>query len=288
MTRNQIEYRKLLETQRSNIAQELLTRTRDQAGIEARLLELGETTRHNQVIEDQGREQLGISRITAKANRLNAESNARNADTNAHNAETNRRNSDINLVNARVNAYNADINAAAYQESVRSHLANESIGRTQATASLMSAGAAQQQAVAAAQNAATNRYSAETERRVGLYNVGVNQQRANTESFKAQTEASSVKSQNTLRQAQAFKAIADTSLTNAQRSKVEAEAKAVQIANKYAGAREVVGLIDKGTESLRDLTIAGKNGVSIYKDLSSPASQALPSTGGYTSYYVLD
>lgn len=47
MTKNQIEYNKLVETRRANIAQEDLTRMRDQAAREAKLIELGESRRHN-------------------------------------------------------------------------------------------------------------------------------------------------------------------------------------------------------------------------------------------------
>lgn len=47
MTRNQIEYNKLLETRRSNLANEDLTRTRDTAAREAKVIELREAARHN-------------------------------------------------------------------------------------------------------------------------------------------------------------------------------------------------------------------------------------------------
>lgn len=51
MTRNQIEYVKLLETKRSNLRNEELTSARDTAAREAKLVELKEAARHNLATE---------------------------------------------------------------------------------------------------------------------------------------------------------------------------------------------------------------------------------------------
>lgn len=51
MTKNQIEYNKLLETRRSNLKNEELTAQRDQAAREAKIIELQELARHNQAQE---------------------------------------------------------------------------------------------------------------------------------------------------------------------------------------------------------------------------------------------
>lgn len=51
MTRNQIEYVKLLETKRSNLANEALIGRRDEAGIAQRAVELREQGRHNRAQE---------------------------------------------------------------------------------------------------------------------------------------------------------------------------------------------------------------------------------------------
>lgn len=120
MTHNQIEYLKLKESQRANMASESLTQRRDEAAIEARVAELGETKRHNLAVEDQARLDLGIKmysaksgRITAEANRTNAAANTRNAATNERNAATNAYNAQINARNAEINAYNAATNRAS-------------------------------------------------------------------------------------------------------------------------------------------------------------------------------
>lgn len=58
MTKNQIEYNKLLEAQRSNIAQEMLTRRRDQNNFDLGSRTLAETNRHNLVVESQNKQSL--------------------------------------------------------------------------------------------------------------------------------------------------------------------------------------------------------------------------------------
>lgn len=59
MTKNQIEYGKLLETRRSNLRDEELTHARDTAAREARLIELGESQRHNRAQESAKLVELG-------------------------------------------------------------------------------------------------------------------------------------------------------------------------------------------------------------------------------------
>lgn len=51
MTKNQIEYGKLRETQRANLSQEDLTRKRDTAAKELGINTLAETSRHNKAVE---------------------------------------------------------------------------------------------------------------------------------------------------------------------------------------------------------------------------------------------
>lgn len=68
MTKNQIEYEKLLETQRNNRVAAELTRIRDQAAIKNAALSLDETARHNLAFE---REQTRHARQTEAQERAN-------------------------------------------------------------------------------------------------------------------------------------------------------------------------------------------------------------------------
>lgn len=125
MTKNQIEYAKLKEMQRSNKASEELTHFRDLSSAYVNFGNLNENIRHNQAVESQAMLDLGIKSENAGANVMNALTNSRNAETNRYNAETNRINSeinqynadtqrlnyDVNKQNAYTNAYNAQINA---------------------------------------------------------------------------------------------------------------------------------------------------------------------------------
>lgn len=67
MTKNQIEYAKLLEGKRSNRAQEALTQWRDTEQMKAKYVELGETSRHNQALEGIEGRKLGE---TSRHNRV--------------------------------------------------------------------------------------------------------------------------------------------------------------------------------------------------------------------------
>lgn len=58
MTKNQIEYNKLLETQRANLASEEITKRRDEATRRLGIQQLQETARHNQQVELQARDNL--------------------------------------------------------------------------------------------------------------------------------------------------------------------------------------------------------------------------------------
>lgn len=60
MTKNQIEYVKVLETKRSNLENERLTGARDTAAREAKLVELAESRRHNQATEALTSQDLSI------------------------------------------------------------------------------------------------------------------------------------------------------------------------------------------------------------------------------------
>lgn len=104
MTKNQIEYQKLLETKRANAAAEALTRRRDEGTLalrEAEISETGrhnlayeletsthnrnveaETSRHNFQVEAQGWQDLGIKGRQAAVAERNATVNERNATTN--------------------------------------------------------------------------------------------------------------------------------------------------------------------------------------------------------------
>lgn len=64
MTRNQIEYGKLLESRRSNQANERLTGRRDEAAIQARTIELAELGRHNVATEGLQAQQISLNAQT--------------------------------------------------------------------------------------------------------------------------------------------------------------------------------------------------------------------------------
>lgn len=137
MTRNQIEYQRLLETKRANLAQEALTSARDAVNAEVsrgtlaeskrhnvayeaevsrhNIATESETVRHNVAVENQAREELGIKQATLD-------------ETKRHNVA------------------GEGLTAAQLEESKRHNIAQESIGRTQAAASMMQAQASMHQA----------------------------------------------------------------------------------------------------------------------------------------------
>lgn len=109
MTKNQIEYTKVLETRRANTAQEELTRRRDEAAIAARQVELSEASRHNKATEALSATQLAIQQgsldETARHNRVYEEESKRH------------------------NIRSEAIGSAQLQESVRHNKAGEQLQR---------------------------------------------------------------------------------------------------------------------------------------------------------------
>lgn len=124
MTRNQIEYFKILESRRSNLVNEYLTSARDTAAKEARVVELSESKRHNQATEAQARADLYAKVETNRINLLNAETNARNADTNYENALSNR----MQATASQVGAQAALSSAGAAYTSAQAALTNAETG----------------------------------------------------------------------------------------------------------------------------------------------------------------
>jgi hypothetical protein len=117
MTRNQIEYRKLVELERANRAQESLTGTRDTRTLGLKEQELAEVAQHNRRSEEVAlgnlnvaRNQLELTAFDNTSKRMSAEANVRNAETNALNAQTNVRNAEINEYNAQSNRMSAGAN----------------------------------------------------------------------------------------------------------------------------------------------------------------------------------
>lgn len=182
MTKNQIEYQKLLETKRANAAVEDLTRRRDERTLalrEAELSETGrhnmayeleasthnrnveaETTRHNLQVEDQGLQDLGIKSRQATVAERNATVNERNATTNESQAAA--------------KWYDVATSRMAQQESQRHNIAQEGI---------LSEGNR-----ISAYNASTNRFQASnaaTANRIRQQEVDVKQQEADTNARKA-------------------------------------------------------------------------------------------------------
>lgn len=116
MTKNQIEYNKVLETRRSNYAQEDLTRRRDQAARDAKLIELGEASRHNQALEGlQGRSLDETSRHNRESERNQREVVS---ESRRHNLASER----VNLMGVQESTRH---NRAAERETNRSNLAHE-------------------------------------------------------------------------------------------------------------------------------------------------------------------
>lgn len=138
MTRNQIEYFKLLETRRNNRAVEALTRARDLANYRLGSGTLAENTRHNKAAESQQYAVLGEQQ---RHNR------AQEAQTTASLDETSRHNKALETVsaldaatrrlglredsrhNVAVETEQARANKAREQETQRANLASESIRR---------------------------------------------------------------------------------------------------------------------------------------------------------------
>lgn len=126
MTKNQIEYLKLRETQRSNLAQEDLTRSRDSRTYEIGLGTLAESQRHNRATESQARLSLDE---TARHNL------AGEALTRSSLDESIRHNQAVETEASRHNKVGESYNERVLSESRRHNVSQEAIGRSQVGAS---------------------------------------------------------------------------------------------------------------------------------------------------------
>lgn len=123
MTKNQIEYAKLLETNRANLAQEELTRKRDTGQLELGHLNLGETRRSNMAREvetaqhNRATESLDSSKL-GETSRHNAQQEALEAMKLSENSRHNRAQEVVAL-------QEADTRRAGVDETRRSNLAKE-------------------------------------------------------------------------------------------------------------------------------------------------------------------
>ena len=185
MTRNQIEYQKLKEQQRSNQAQESIAQYKESKAVDLRSQELSESRRHNEVVESQAMINLGIQSRNAESGYRQSEASLRQAEAALRNAETNVRNAETNERNAAANWYNANTNRI-----------NATTRQYEAESGRISANAAASQAASAAMNAQTNRYNwmlgkqeLYEARRSHLVNEGLTRQRVDLE---AQSTAAEV------------------------------------------------------------------------------------------------
>lgn len=151
MTKNQIEYQKLLETQRANRAQESITQQRDARTLDLRTSELGETRRHNVAGEQAKFVELGETHRTnvaketetERANRTRetethrtnlAQEAERERSARAHEQETMRH----NVETERQGAIGLNLRSGELQESIRSHKATEGLRGAELTESTRS------------------------------------------------------------------------------------------------------------------------------------------------------
>lgn len=126
MTKNQIEYLKLRESQRANLAQEGLTRARDQRSYEIGLGTLAESSRHNLATEEQARASLDE---TSRHNLAGEGQAQRSLD------ESVRHNQATEQEMRRHNIVGEQYNAKYLAETGRHNVAQEAIGRSQVGAS---------------------------------------------------------------------------------------------------------------------------------------------------------
>lgn len=122
MTKNQIEYAKLLETRRANQANEAIVSQRDARSHAVALQQLGETSQHNRATEAQ--QQLSLDEL-ARANR------AKEAETYRANVARERENTRSNVAReqetARANLANEALTGTKLTETERTNKANEAI-----------------------------------------------------------------------------------------------------------------------------------------------------------------
>lgn len=168
MTKNQIEYAKLLESRRSNLANEDLTKARDKNAYEINLRNAAESERHNRATEAQARASLdetiranqareahevNVLAETSRSNRAREEETKRS--NLAKEAETNR----SNLAREK-ETYRS--NVARETETARSNRANESLNSRNIDISQMSL--AERVRAAQAQEAHNRAVLSETQR----------------------------------------------------------------------------------------------------------------------------
>lgn len=120
MTQNQINYQKLLEEQRSNLANEDLTRRRDSETARSNLARETETRRSNLANETETR-RSNLAR-EVETNRSNL---AKELEINRHNVATETETARSNRANEKIGARNAATAAFNARETARSNLAHE-------------------------------------------------------------------------------------------------------------------------------------------------------------------
>lgn len=128
MTKNQIEYNKLLETRRANIASEQLTQERDRATRQLGFSQLDETVRHNRQVELQARDNLAETYRNNIANlqelqRSHFISEGISQVANALKREAQEETARHNKVQEEISLYSADMSRAVADISAASHTA---------------------------------------------------------------------------------------------------------------------------------------------------------------------
>lgn len=183
MTKNQIEYNKLLETQRANMASEELTRKRDQATRELGLDQLRETARHNQQVELQARDNL------AEQYRNNL----------AQLQELQR----SHLASEGIARQNADTNTQIAQESKRHNVASEALSEYSTSVNQLGAelGASSRER-AAGISAAASQYASDNALLAKQLDIGLGRLNLATQTGLRTAELSEAKRQNFARQAE--------------------------------------------------------------------------------------
>lgn len=109
MTKNQIEYQKLLETKRANIANEQITSARDEATKRLGLDTLRETARHNTQVELQARDNLNEQRRNNEAQLAEAQR--------------------THLANEGISQQRADTESRSQSETARHNLVSEDLSQ---------------------------------------------------------------------------------------------------------------------------------------------------------------
>jgi hypothetical protein len=111
MLQVQVDYWKLQESKRHNLAEEAIAREQNRIGWSNASANLYSASANLQNAATNV-SNAESNRITALANKKNADTNVRNAEINQQNADTNRINASANLQNAESNRMNAETNRA--------------------------------------------------------------------------------------------------------------------------------------------------------------------------------